>query len=150
MKVPKRIYRVVVLIGVVISPDAPVVEKLKFPARMGITVIPGNKSTAVSWIHSTDLAAAFLHLANASINAGIYNAVAPEVATNVYFYPAINAWHGKQWLTVAVPSFVLRTMLGEKSALVLDAHRISSERLRNSGFTFQYAQLDDCVKENQS
>jgi hypothetical protein len=46
-----------------------------------------------------------------------------------------------------VPSFALRLLFGEMSIVVLDGQNVSVERLLNSGFSFQYPQLEPALVE---
>jgi NAD dependent epimerase/dehydratase family enzyme len=50
-------------------------------------------------------------------------------------------------LLPAIPSFVLKLVLGEMSALVLESQRVSSKKIEDLGFNFKYYQLQPALED---
>jgi len=76
---------------------------------------------------------------------GAYNAVAPNPATNRELTKAIaNAVH-KPIVFPAIPSFILKLLLGEMADLVLRGSKVSSEKIRQAGYKFVYENVDDAL-----
>ena len=71
---------------------------------------------------------------------GVYNAVAPKPVTNkVLTLQLAKAMKSKFYVPVHVPSFVLKTMLGEMSTEVLKSATVSADKVRDAiGFNFIY------------
>jgi hypothetical protein len=44
-----------------------------------------------------------------------------------------------------VPAFLLKLMLGEMSALVLDSTNASNEKVKNTGFVFQHEAIESTL-----
>ncbi|MEQ1799681.1 MAG: DUF1731 domain-containing protein, partial [Lacibacter sp.] len=79
---------------------------------------------------------------------GIYNAVAPNPVTNKDLTVALaKKMRGNTFITVPVPSFVLKIVLGELSIEVLKSATISSAKIQNAGFQFLYPTIDAAFNE---
>ena len=77
---------------------------------------------------------------------GAYNAVSPEAADNTEFTRKLGkVLNRKIWLP-NVPSFVLKTLLGERASLVLKGSRVSSEKIRNTGYSFEHPSLEAALE----
>ena len=50
-------------------------------------------------------------------------------------------------LTVKVPVFVLKIMLGEMSIEVLKSANVSSKKIQSAGFSFDYANVDAALNQ---
>ena len=48
-------------------------------------------------------------------------------------------------LPVPLPGFVLRTVFGEMSDMILKGNRVSSEKIVNAGYSFLYKNLKDAL-----
>jgi hypothetical protein len=69
---------------------------------------------------------------------GVYNAVAPYPVTNKELVVQLAKSTNKFYIPLYVPSFILRTILGEMSIEVLKSATVSADKLMQAGFTFQY------------
>ena len=77
--------------------------------------------------------------------AGIFNAVAPNPCTINEIFTALKK-HKRTFLTAHAPEFVLKLMLGEMSIEVLKSCKVSSQKIEQTGFSFLYNNIEDCVK----
>jgi NAD dependent epimerase/dehydratase family enzyme len=75
---------------------------------------------------------------NAAINDGTNNTIFSTTLAKVFGY--------KIWLP-NVPAFVLQLVLGEMSQLVLKGRRVASNKIEETGFQFQYTDLEAAIKE---
>jgi hypothetical protein len=48
-------------------------------------------------------------------------------------------------LSVPIPGFVLRAILGELSDVILKGSRVSSEKIMNMGYQFLFSTLEDAL-----
>ena len=63
-----------------------------------------------------------------------------------YFGKTIGAvLHRPHW--IPVPSFVMKVVLGKKSALVLEGQHVIPEKLLNNKFEFRFATLESALSE---
>ena len=53
----------------------------------------------------------------------------------------------RPFIPIAVPSFVLKSILGEMSAVVLEGSKVSNQKLLDAGFKFRFTNLDDALKD---
>ena len=136
-KLNKRV--VIFRIGVVLSNDGGAMKEFLKPLRFGIASILSNGRQMMSWIHIDDLVRLFMFaMENEKIH-GVYNAVAPKPVPNKELVLAIaNAFRGKFYVPMHVPSIVLKLMLGEMSSEVLKSANVSSRKIEEEGFIFQY------------
>lgn len=127
--------------GVVLSKDGGAFPQLFLPLKFGVAPVFGNGKQYQSWIHIDDLVQLLkFAIENERVN-GLYNAVAP---TPVTFYEFMNTLQKTiKWpsVKIPVPGFSLKLILGEKSVVVLEGSRVSSEKISTLGFNFLYKEL---------
>ena len=133
--------------GVVLSKKAGALSRLQLPLRWGLGAPLGGGKQYMPWIHLDDLCAIYAHaLENESI-IGAYNAVAPEHITNRELTRKLAKKLGKPLWIPNIPSFGMKLLFGEMAAMLLKGSRISSEKIRNSGFSFQFPDIDSALQE---
>jgi NAD dependent epimerase/dehydratase family enzyme len=86
---------------------------------------------------------------------GVFNAVAPRPVSNKELTLQLaQTKKGKFFIPLYVPSFVLKTVLGEMSIEVLKSTTVSCDKIHYTGFTFLFpsidAALDDLEKKKAS
>lgn len=137
---------VILRTGIVLSNEGGAYAEFKKPLRFGIAAVLGSGRQVVSWIHIKDLVSMYLRAIENESMEGIYNAVAPEPVTNRQLVLSI-ARQTRVYLPVHVPSFVLKTMLGEMSIEVLKSAIVSSAKIQDEGFVFKYANVEAAVNQ---
>ncbi len=133
----KNIRTVVLRIGIVLSKSGGALEKMKTPI---ITPL-GNGKQYMPWIHIDDLCEMYVQAIENESYQGIYNAVAPEHNSNTSFSKILAKSFKKPFLPIGVPGFLLKIIFGEIAALLLQGSRISSEKIKQRGFKFQFPHL---------
>ncbi|MEP7262937.1 MAG: TIGR01777 family oxidoreductase [Bacteroidota bacterium] len=127
--------------GIVLSEKGGAFPQLFLPLRFGVAPIFGNGKHYQSWIHIDDLSELLkFSIENDKVH-GLYNAVAPAPVT---FYDFMNTLQKViKWPSVKIPfpAFLLKLFLGEKSVIVLEGSRVSSEKIQSEGFDFLYKDL---------
>jgi uncharacterized protein (TIGR01777 family) len=125
-------------IGIVLNKRGGALLEFIKPARLGVAAILGDGKQIVSWIHQQDLTAIILFAINNKQIEGVYNAVAPEPISNKELTLLI-AKHYHSWsVSINVPSWALQLLLGEMSIEVLKSAKVSSNRIQNAQFIFQF------------
>lgn len=107
----------------------------------------GDGQQFYSWIHIDDLARMFLHAMQKENFAGTYNAVGPNPMRLKDIAKAIGTAMNKKTLLLPIPAFVLKTIMGEMSEMLLFSTRVSSQKIEDSGFKFQFPELVEAVRD---
>lgn len=134
-------------IGIVLSNSGGALVEFKKPLKFGFAAILGNGKQIISWIHINDLCGLFLKAIEDKEMQGVYNAVAPETVTNKKLTISLaKAMRGRFFITLHVPAFLLRWVLGEMSIEVLKSAKVNSFKTQGTGFRYQYPFLLDAIK----
>jgi uncharacterized protein (TIGR01777 family) len=134
-------------IGIVLSNESGAYPEFKKPLKFGFATILGNGKQIVSWIHIDDLVRAILFAMENERMEGIYNAVAPNPSSNKEVVLEIARKRDKIFIPVHVPTFALKIRLGEMSVEVLKSATVSSEKIQQAGFIFQYPNLGLAISQ---
>ena len=128
-------------IGIVLNKRGGALLEFIKPARLGVAAILGNGKQIVSWIHQQDLNGIIeFAIQNPAIN-GVFNAVAPEPIDNQSLTLQIAAKYHSWYFKVYVPEWALKILLGEMSIEVLKSAKVSSQKLQNAQFSFQFPSI---------
>lgn len=146
-KINSPAIRVVKLrIGIVLSDEGGALAELAKPVRYGFGAPLGSGEQDVSWIHLDDLCAMFIHAIEKNDMHGAYNAASGQWVTNRAMTKAIAKALDKPLWLPAVPAFALKIALGEMAAVVLAGSKVSADKIKSTGFEFQYINLDAALK----
>ena len=138
---------VILRIGIVLSEKGGALPQTALPLKMRVGAYFGSGKQYYSWIHIDDVCRAFIHALQTPAMSGVYNAVAPKPVTNKEFVRNIAVAMGKPAVFVPTPAFALQLAMGEMSHLVLDSAYVSADKLLQTGFTFEYPQIELALKE---
>lgn len=133
--------------GIVLSAEGGALASMAGPINKGVGAALGSGKQYLPWIHAKDLAGIFTEAINNSDMQGAYNAVAPEHITNLQFTKLLAKTLNKKLFLPRVPALLLKLRFGEMSSLLLDGSRISSQKIRDTGFKFTYADLGSAFSE---
>lgn len=132
-------------IGIALSERGGALEKMILPIKYGIGSPLGSGKQYLSWIHINDLCAMFIKAIEDESMTGAYNASA-NWATNAEMTQTIARTLNRPLLLPNVPSFVLKIILGEMADIALNGSKISSEKIRKTGFQFQFNELEEAIR----
>jgi uncharacterized protein (TIGR01777 family) len=132
--------------GVVLSDKGGALERLTNTVKMGIGSPLGSGRQYIPWIHIDDLCNLYLKAVEDPAMTGAWNAVAPEHTTNREFMRILAEVLGKPFFFPAVPSFVLKMLLGKMSGIILKGSRASAGKIISSGYKFEYPGLENALK----
>lgn len=128
--------------GIILSRKGGALEKMKTPASFGLGAPLGSGKQFMPWIHIHDVSRLIGEMVSLdSSYEGIYNAVAPSYIDNRTFTKAISKVLNKPYFMPAIPKEVLRLVLGEMSTMLIEGSRVSSNKLIESGFQFEYSDI---------
>jgi uncharacterized protein len=132
--------------GVVLGRGDGALAKMLPPFKLGIGGPIGSGANYMSWIHLQDLCALVLRSVDDNALAGPVNAVAPGACTNKEFSKALGrALHRPAVLPV--PTAALRLAFGEVASVLTSSQRCVPERALAAGFTFQFPQIDEALRD---
>jgi hypothetical protein len=131
--------------AVVLEKNDSALSKLMMPGKFGFLIKTGSGFQYMPWIHVTDLCSIYLKALEDSGIRGAFNAVAPQPVTHNEFMKTLGKILKLPVLSVAVPDFVLRAVLGEMSDVILKGSRVSSDKIISTGFRFRYWMLEDAL-----
>lgn len=133
--------------GVVLDANDGALPELMKPFKFGFGAVLGSGKQQIPWIHITDIARVFEEALFNPTFTGAYNASATENCSNREFIQMLGKVLKKPVFPMGVPSFALRLVLGEMSAVVLEGSRVSNAKLRKTGFQFEYPELQAALHE---
>ena len=116
------------------------------PLRFGLAPIMGNGRQYIPWIHWADMVRILVHGVE-DLPAGLYNAVAPEPATQAAFMRTLRKARKGIALPVPAFAFLLRLMLGEMSQTVLGSQRVRADKILAAGFEPRFPTLADALQD---
>lgn len=133
-------------IGIVLDINDGALPKIMFPIKNYFGAALGNGSQWQSWIHIEDLVEIFSHALMSRIE-GVYNAVAPNPVQQFELTNAIARITEKPIYLPNVPKTVLKLILGEMSAIVLESQRVCSKKIQKTGFDFKFHEISAALKD---
>jgi len=133
-------------IGIVLSEKGGALAEMAKPVRFGVGAALGTGKQYLSWIHIDDLCAMFIKAVEDEHMHGAYNAVCDWV-TNEAMTKSIASVLKKPLLLPPVPGFMMKLIVGEMAVIVVNGSKVSSEKIRKTGFTFQYPELSVALNE---
>ncbi|HLA55960.1 MAG TPA: TIGR01777 family oxidoreductase [Flavobacterium sp.] len=132
--------------GLVLSQKGGALPQMEKPIKLGIGSPFGSGKQMQSWIHIDDLAALYYFAVKNNLE-GVFNAVAPNPVSNETLTKAIADKLHKPLFMPNVPRFVMKLMLGEMHELLFSSQNVSSQKIRDNGFTFKFQRIDKALDD---
>ncbi|KAA3436357.1 TIGR01777 family oxidoreductase [Rufibacter hautae] len=133
-------------IGIVLSNKGGALPQIAKPVKMLAGAPLGSGKQYMSWIHIDDLCRLCIKAIEDRQMEGVYNAVAPNPATNEQLTRNLAKVMHKPMVFPNVPAFGLKLMLGEMSEIVLNSSRVSATKVLQTGFTFEYNNIQEALE----
>ncbi|TGM33724.1 TIGR01777 family oxidoreductase [Leptospira biflexa] len=130
--------------GIVLSPKGGALEKMIPPFLLGVGGSIASGTQGMSWIHILDFINATLHLMTSSTSQGAYNLVSPNPTSNAEFSKKLAKTLNRPNL-FKVPTFAIQALFGEGSVVVTKGQYVVPERLLQSGYEFQFQNLNEAL-----
>ena len=138
--------RVIVRSAVVIGKGDGLMPLMALPVKLFVGGPLGGGKFAMPWIHIDDWVGAIRHLIANQDAHGVYNLIAPMPTSSADFNLALaGVLHRPYWFPT--PAFLLRTLLGEMSVLVVEGRFASPKRLIASGYRFQFESAREALSD---
>ncbi|MEK9603896.1 MAG: TIGR01777 family oxidoreductase [Flavobacteriaceae bacterium] len=133
-------------IGLVLSGDGGLLSKLALPVKFFSGAAFASGKQWQSWIHIEDLSNLFFTAVDQNWS-GVFNAVAPNPVTQKSLIKGIGKVLGRPVFLPNIPAVLLKTLMGERSVLILGSQKISADLIVAKGFSFQYEFLDNALQD---
>ena len=133
-------------IGLVLSSKGGVLEKIASPIKYGAGAAFGDGKHWQSWIHINDLVRQFEFVGTQRLE-GVFNGVAPNPVTNQLFTKQVADVLNKPLILPNIPRFVMKLALGEMHQLLFESQRVSSAKIEDAGFNFNYPNLEPALQD---
>jgi uncharacterized protein (TIGR01777 family) len=130
----------------VLSNKGGMLRELNPLAKLYLLSPLGSGKQILPWIHIEDMLNIYIHLLENEHLSGAFNAATSDVVNNSDFTKTLMKMKGRKVVLPAVPSFVLKLALGEMSSILLEGTAISNEKIKATGFQFQYETLKNALE----
>lgn len=134
-------------IGIVLGQDGGPLAELRLPFEYGVSMQISNGQQWMSWIHRDDLIGMILHIINKLDMSGVVNGTAPNPVTNKEFSDTLSLYL-KTFIRISVPGWLLSLVVGELAdEILITGQRVIPAKIQDSGFIFNYPELDAAFEE---
>jgi uncharacterized protein (TIGR01777 family) len=134
-------------IGIVLSEKGGALKKMMLPIKLFVGSPLGSGNQYLSWIHIDDLCSIFCKAAEDNNMRGTYNGVGPHPVTNRALTRAIAKVLRRPLFFPPIPDFILRIIIGDMAEIVLGGSKVSSSKIQQTGFSFQFENLDKALRD---
>ncbi|MBT4931352.1 MAG: TIGR01777 family protein [Flavobacteriales bacterium] len=104
----------------------------------------GTGKQSMNWIHMNDVCRMFEHTVSERLT-GVYNAVGPESADNQEFMQTLADVMSRAIFLPNIPETLISLIFGQKAVLVLEGSPLSSHKIEETGFHFDYPTLNTAL-----
>lgn len=144
---PKGSFRTVLLrIAPVFMADSGFVQQFRLPGSLGFFPHFGNGNQYLSWIHYQDLARAVTWMVEHEQLDGVFNAAA-NAAPLRDIVAMMRKVRGGFGIQAGIPRFMADIALGEMAQLLWESCNASSDKLRSTGFDFDYIEVENALSD---
>jgi Predicted nucleoside-diphosphate sugar epimerase len=132
--------------GIVLSKDGGALAKMMTPFKIGMGGKVGSGRQYMSWVAMDDVAGAIYHALVTDSLKGPVNVTAPNPVTNKEFTNTLGEVLNRPAI-IPMPAFAARLAFGQMANdLLLASTKVAPKRLSDSGYEFQYPELEPALK----
>jgi uncharacterized protein (TIGR01777 family) len=133
--------------GIVLGRDGGSLKQMIPWFKWGLGSPLGSGKQWFSWIHELDLSRVYLFLAEREDVSGPVNCTSPNPVRNKELTAALGKALRRPTFLPAVPSWVLKLMLGEFGSVLLTGQKVLPKKLRELGFDFLHPEIDEALRD---
>jgi uncharacterized protein len=127
--------------GIVLGEGGGAFDKMLPAFKLGLGSPLGSGRQWFSWIHRQDLIRIFLFLLKNAELTGPVNCTAPNPVPNREMTELLGKALHRPVFMPRIPSFLLKSALGDLGAVVLESQRVLPRKLEAAGFLFEYPEI---------
>jgi len=143
-ELPENILRIIFRLGLVIGKNTKTIKNMKLPFQLGLGGKIGTGKQAFPFIHEKDVINAFIWAIEDFNEDSLFNLTAPENISNKIFTKAL-AKQLKRPAFLFIPKIILKLLLGEAAVLLTESPAVSSEKIIQSGFEFEFPDIESAL-----
>ena len=121
-------------------------ERLKLPFSLGLGGRLGSGRQWMPWIHLADVVSLIDFLMHNPQCEGPYNACSPHPVRNAEFTRVLAKTLHRP-AVLPMPAWLLKTLLGEMSILLLGSQHAQPSRALNAGYRFEFNVLNEALAD---
>lgn len=144
-KLNSNIRKVYARIGIVLDLEGGALAKMLLPYKLFFGGPLGTGKQWMSWIHIDDLIELFVFIIKNNNIDGAINLTAPNPVTMDEFSQTIGRVLRRPSF-FKVPEFILKVILGESAAMILNSNRVIPKKAIENGYNFEYDNLEKALK----
>lgn len=145
-KVGDHVRKVIIRIGIVMAKEGGALDQYRPLIAFRMAPYFGGGKPIMSWVTLDDLARLFLFAVENENVKGVYNGVGDNPVNSKDFAKAFIRSQKKWAAARSIPTFAVKMMMGEMSAVVLESQTVSNEKARKAGFEFNSKDIDGAFR----
>jgi len=134
----------VVRMGIVLDKNYGAFKRIVQPIKLRIGASLGKGNQYMPWIHIHDLCGVYKFIIDNNIS-GTFNGVAPEHVTNNQLTKSVGRFLNRRIILPNIPEFLIKFLFGKMSVILLKGSRVSSDKIVQEGYCFNYQTLDQAL-----
>lgn len=138
--------RVVTRSAVVLAREEGMLPLMSLPVRLFVGGRLAEGTQAMPWIHIADEIGAMRFLLENEDARGVFNLIAPQPTSSELFMRGLGRILKRPYWFPA-PAWLLRTVLGEMSVLVINGRYSRPKKLIEMGYDFKFPTLDSALAD---
>jgi uncharacterized protein (TIGR01777 family) len=141
--------KIALRMGIVLGRSDSVFPRLLNLVKLGMGGMQGNGEQYVSWVHEQDAARTTEWLMDHPELEGVFNCTAPNPVKNAELMHIIRKAYGMPF-GLPAPQWLLEMgsiVIGTETELILKSRWVLPKRLLDSGFEFEYGDVEGAVRE---
>jgi hypothetical protein len=131
---------------VVLDSQKGALPKIVLPIKFFFGAPLGDGKQYIPWIHIQDICNLYKYVIENDHLEGVFNGVAPQHITNEELTKEISKILKKPLFMSNIPPFILHTLFGEASSILLEGSKVSSHKIEKEGFQFQFKKLNKALE----
>ena len=131
--------------GIVLSKEGGALQRIESAINRRIGAPLGSGKQHMPWIHIDDMVQLYYDAVTRDKYEGIYNAVSNEPMTNEELTRNLAKHLGRKLWLPNVPAFMVKTIFGELSEILLEGSHVSNQKLLDNGFEFKFKEFKEAL-----
>jgi uncharacterized protein (TIGR01777 family) len=135
----------IIRLGIILAKNDGALPKIMKPIKYGFGSSLGNGNQYMPWIHIHDLVRLFKFILDDKTIHGTFNAVSSNYITNNVLTKIIAKKLKRPIILPNIPKFMIKLIFGEMSTILLSGSKISSQKISDAGFRFEYDNINSAL-----
>jgi len=136
---------VIIRIGIILAKNNGALHKIMRPIKYCLGSGLGNGNQYTPWIHINDLVRLFKFVLDDRTIQGTFNGVSSNHITNNELTKAIAKRLKRPIILPNIPKSMIKLLFGDRSTILLNGSKISSQKISDAGFRFEYDKINSAL-----